>query len=115
MTNETQKLCVNHTDRPAAGKCIACFKPVCADCMVSHGGQDYCSRECVENSLKTAKRLEELNAADRRIRRKRLLKKIIFLLILGAAAYAAYHFVDRDRELQGKIKEKLNEGRSGAQ
>jgi hypothetical protein len=46
--------CAKHPEKEAAGMCVYCGKPHCADCLVEVDGKMYC-REDLTNVLKDAK------------------------------------------------------------
>jgi hypothetical protein len=60
-TRGREEMCVTHSDRPAAARCEACHKPVCAACVVSNAEGKFCSRECAARTaeFRTRTRKEE--------------------------------------------------------
>jgi hypothetical protein len=44
------KTCLNHPDRTAAARCVACHKPLCRECVVSTTDGNFCSRECASKA-----------------------------------------------------------------
>ena len=38
--------CENHPEKETNARCEYCWKPICADCLVTIGKKSYCSRQC---------------------------------------------------------------------
>ena len=102
------RVCINHPDREADTKCIACFKPICNDCIVSYGGQDYCSENCRDQALKTTANISDFQAKERLSAKKRAIKKMIIFIILAAIVGAAVYYIMNDKESMKKIEELQN-------
>jgi hypothetical protein len=107
------KVCLNHPDREATDRCVACFKPLCDECAISFQGDTYCSEECRDNALRTGANIADFKAAEKAARRKRLIKKLIVFVVLAAVAAAAAVYIMRDKKLSEKLGgdfEKIKKG-----
>jgi tetratricopeptide (TPR) repeat protein len=83
VTGRREEKCVAHPDRPAAVRCAACHKPVCAACAVSTAEGQFCSHEC-------AKRTADFRASDRTLKRPGagvggIVKIIVWLIVILVA------------------------------
>jgi len=105
----SERICMNHADREAESKCIACFKPICNECIIRFKGEDYCSDKCAEGAENTSQRIDEISAGQNRIKRKLIIRRILFLTILGIIAFLLYTFVFKDKKMMEKIKNQIEE------
>ena len=87
----SEKVCLNHTDTPAASRCTCCFKPICASCILSSKGEDFCSEKCQVNHERTASNISDIKSRDK----GGFGKTLIRLIILGAIAYGAWMYKDQ--------------------
>ena len=78
-------VCLNHTDREATTRCVTCFKPLCYDCVVRRGRNVYCSRECLENHQRTSGSISRFAAQELATQRRKLVRRIAFVLLVAAA------------------------------
>ncbi len=92
------KVCPAHPDRPAVGRCIVCFKPVCKECLVRANGQDYCSQKCADTHAKTSKTFDRFIEQERLERRRRLIRRIVYTILFLIVAYVAISFWVRNPE-----------------
>ncbi|MCK5803088.1 MAG: B-box zinc finger protein [Lentisphaeria bacterium] len=108
-------VCLNHTDRPAVVRCNACHKPLCEECILRVQDMNFCSQVCVDNFLKSADNMATYQAVQRARRRRKLIKRFIMLLVLGALGYGAYWYFTRNpdkfEELKNKANQAVEEGR----
>ena len=85
------KVCLNHPDREATNKCIACFKPLCDECVISGNGESYCSEKCMKQARSTVGNIERFQKAEKRAKFRRVVasffKLIVILAVLGALVY----------------------------
>lgn len=105
------KLCINHTDREAESKCISCFKPICNECIIRYKSQDYCSDQCAEGAEQTGAKIDEISSGQHRIRKKRILKKMLFFIIFIIMCILFYLFVFKNEGLIQIFKGKLEEAK----
>jgi hypothetical protein len=90
------KVCLNHPDRAASDKCIACFKPLCDECIISHNGYSYCSEKCLQQAQSTVQNIEKFKASEKKAKFRRLIRGIIkFLIFLAILAAIGYYLVDK--------------------
>ena len=82
-----EQMCVVCHDNPSAFLCIQCHKPVCDDCAFKDENGAFCSRDCAAN-YRSFRQAEARTATCCRI--GGLTKLIIVLLVLAAAAVAAW-------------------------
>ena len=83
----TNKVCRNHPDRAATARCETCLTPICDECFYERDGVIFCSRNCAANYEvvnRNLDRFESKKQADRRVHRKRRLRKFA-----RVSAYAA--------------------------
>lgn len=110
MAKISDSVCLNHPDTPAVTRCAACGRPVCAKCVVSNGGSDYCSENCAANARSAMGRVDGVMESKKRSDARSRLRTIIILVILAAAAAGGYfyyrnHKRDIDRSLQKTLRE----------
>ena len=86
------KVCLNHTDRPAIARCLSCRKPVCEECVVESNGEQFCSVICRQGHETT-----NANMATYREQTKGggLFGLLIKLAIIGAIAYFGWMYKDQ--------------------
>jgi hypothetical protein len=79
-------VCLNHTDRQATVKCATCFKPLCGECVLRHGRQVFCSKECLANTVRTSGILSRFIQHEKQSsrRQQQMTAAIIFVLSLFA-------------------------------
>ena len=85
------KVCLNHTDRPAVSRCLSCRKPVCEECIVESNGEKFCSVICREGHERTNANMD----AYREKSGGGFFGKIIKLAILAAIIYFAWMYKDQ--------------------
>ena len=101
-------VCINHTDREADTKCIACFKPICNDCIVAYGGQDYCSELCRDQAWETTANIANMQEKERANAKKKAMKKFIIFIIIAAIVGGAVYYIMNDKESMDKIQEQID-------
>ncbi len=102
------KVCINHPDREADTKCIACLKPICNECVVEYGEQAYCSVNCRDQAWKTTANIAEMQERERANAKKRAMKKFIIFIIFAAIVGGAVYYIMNDKDSMKKLKELRN-------
>jgi len=92
MASVPDRVCLNHTDRPAVSRCETCFKPLCDDCILLVEGTHFCSQECSEKYGESSERISDFNRRRTKDRRGRLVRRIITLLVLLGILAAGYWY-----------------------
>lgn len=98
MAGISETYCLNHPDTPAVARCATCGKHICAQCVVSRNGSQYCSEACAEAAVNSAGRVNTAMEAERRTAAKARVRNIILLIIIIAIAAAAYCFYRGNRD-----------------
>ena len=103
MANVEGKVCLNHTNVPAASRCTTCMKPVCTECTVTVNAEDFCSQTCAENHIRTSAELSRFKSKQK----SGLLKKIIILAILAGLAWFGWQNKDKILKFVDDKKEEM--------
>ena len=109
------KVCLNHPDREATDKCIACFKPLCSECVVDFHGDSYCSESCRDGALKTTANIAEFQEKEKAAAKKRAIKKLIIFVILAGLIGAAVYYVMHDKKLRNQLEEQAKKVKAGVE
>ena len=111
MPNMTGKMCISHTATPAVTRCVMCFKPLCADCIVVSDGADTCSDECAQNYLNSASLRHDMERKEILKKKQALKRKIIraIVLIIVAVAILVYLTKFRRPDLEKKAVDTANQ------
>ncbi len=107
MPNMEGKVCLNHTDTPATSRCLTCFKPLCNRCVVTLGGQDFCSQTCADKHAATNQHLIEFQAREKARKARERMKKIIFIILFLAIAAGAYWYWSKNRGAFEKTRDSI--------
>jgi len=107
MPNVEDKVCPNHPEVAAVSRCASCFKPLCSDCIIKQGSNDFCSDQCASNFSATNKHFNALNEREKarkfRARIKKILMAIIFLCIV---AFTYKYWSENKEKIDKKLKSK---------
>ena len=103
------KVCLNHPDREATDRCVACFKPLCDECVISYEGQPYCSESCRDGALKTTANIADFQQAEQRSKRKRAVRKFIILLIIAAVIAGAVYYLMHDKKYGSQLQQQIQQ------
>ena len=74
--------CFNHSEEPAVARCAVCGKAVCAKCVVSKNGGNYCSEACAARAESAAGRVDTAMGDKKTIDARRRLRAIIVVVVL---------------------------------
>ncbi|MFP4058434.1 MAG: hypothetical protein ACLF0G_16320 [Candidatus Brocadiia bacterium] len=78
-----ERHCIHHPDRPAAGLCHHCHRPICEECRYEAPSEGlFCSQECYDRHLAYRSRRQPV------IRRGRLKSFLVGLVLLAGLAAA---------------------------
>ena len=81
-----QRQCINHTERPAAGQCNLCHKPICEECRYGEAPAGlFCSRECYDKHLAYGSRKQAV------LHSSRLKSMVIGIVVLAVVAAVAVY------------------------
>ena len=83
-----EHMCVVCHDEPAAFRCKQCHKPVCDECAFKDENGAFCRRECAANY----RSFKQHKALTRPAKAGSLLKTIVILIVLAAAAVAVFAY-----------------------
>lgn len=97
MAEASNNVCPNHPNTPAVARCTTCGKPVCAKCVVTKNGFQYCSAKCASLAESTKGNVDTVLTAKKKTDSKSKVRTIITLIILIAAVAAGYFFYQRNR------------------
>ncbi len=98
MADLSESVCLNHPDTPAAARCATCGKPVCARCIVTRNGSNYCSETCADNAAKTVGRVNDVLENKKKVDAQGKRRTLIVLVILLAAAAAGYYYYSQNKD-----------------
>lgn len=93
-----ESVCLNHPDTPAVTRCSACGKPVCANCVVSKDGSNFCSVNCAQKASGATGRVDDILGSKKKTERKSAIRTFIILFILIAAAAAGYFYYTQNKD-----------------
>ena len=103
MPNMDNKVCLNHTSTPATSRCTTCFKPICDECILKEGSEDFCCQICIEKHKRTDENIQLLKSR----KKSNLPGKIIKLVIIGAIIYGAWKYREPIKKLFDQGKKEL--------
>jgi hypothetical protein len=107
MAKMSGQVCLTHPDRAAVSRCETCFKPLCEECIQHEGGKHFCSSTCVENFAQSEERIDTLDARNKAARRKKLIRRLVYLIILAAIAYFAYRWLQSNPDKSEQLKQRF--------
>ena len=112
-------VCLNHPNTPAVKRCAVCSKPLCAECVQMHDGVPYCSDLCWDNAKRTGMLVKDVEERKKSTAVKVLIRKIVYLFIIAALAYAGWHYrydiKKWFKKAESGAKEQLEKGKQGIQ
>ena len=82
-------VCLNHPNTPAVFRCTTCFKPICAVCALEQHGKRFCSDKCAEDFAGSAQRVAQYDQSTRREKSRKLVRRLVTMLAVGAITYVA--------------------------
>lgn len=98
MARISDSYCLNHPDTPAAARCAACGKPVCARCVVTQNGVDYCSEACARAAADSAGRVDSAVEAGRRNASKARARQAVTLIVIVVIALVGWFLFKKYRK-----------------
>ncbi len=98
MSNVSNSVCPKHPDNAAVCRCLACFKPICHECVNYVNNETFCSPTCAENHIRSSADLARFKSKQK----SGVLKKVIILAVLAALAWVAWSNQDKIKELINK-------------
>lgn len=98
-------VCLNHPDREAVTVCAACGRPLCKECIVSDGKDNYCSDLCLRRGQESCQRAKEVIVTSAKVDRKLHLRALIWFIILALLVAGAWFFYQKN---QKKVDRKFN-------
>ena len=91
MSEVSNSVCLNHPDTPAVTRCSACGKPVCAKCVVTRNGVQYCSDRCAALAESRKADVGMVMESKKKVDSARRIRAIVVFIVLVAAAAAGYY------------------------
>ena len=91
MSEVSNSVCLNHPDTPAVARCSACGKPVCAKCVVTRNGVQYCSDRCAALAESRKADVGMVMESKKKVDSARRIRAIVVFIVLVAAAAAGYY------------------------
>ena len=82
MAGMSGTYCLNHPDTPAVARCATCGKHICAQCVVTKNGTNYCSEACAQAAANSAGRVDTAVEAGRRNASKALVRRVVTLIVI---------------------------------
>ena len=105
MAGMSGTYCLNHPDTPAVARCATCGKHICAQCVVTKNGTNYCSEACAQAAANSAGRVDSAEQAGRRNASRARTRSIIILIILIAiGAGAWYYYKTHSKEVNSFVQ-----------
>ena len=92
MSEVSNSVCPNHPDTPAVARCSACGKPVCAKCIVTRNGVQYCSDRCAALAESRKADVGTVLASKKKVDSARRIRAVVVFIVLVAAAAAGYYY-----------------------
>ena len=98
MSEALNSVCPNHPDTPAVARCSACGKPVCAKCLVTRNGVQYCSDRCATLAESRKADVGIVLESKKRVDSARKIRSVVILIVIIAAVAAGYYFYRHNRK-----------------
>ena len=92
MPEVSNNVCPNHPDTPAVARCSVCGKPVCAKCLVTRNGVQYCSDRCAALAESRQADVGMVLESKRKVDSARKVRSVIIFILIVAAAAAGYYY-----------------------
>ena len=90
--------CFNHSEEPAVARCAVCGKAVCAKCVVSKNGGNYCSEACAARAESSAGRVDTAMGDKKTIDARRRLRAVIVVVVLIAIVAAGVFYYRNNKD-----------------
>ena len=98
MSEVLNSVCPNHPDTPAVARCAACGKPVCAKCLVTRNGVQYCSAQCASLAESRKDDVRIVMDSKKKVDSARKIRSVVILIVIIAAVAAGYYFYRHNRK-----------------
>lgn len=98
MSEALNSVCPNHPDTPAVARCSACGKPVCAKCLVTRNGVQYCSDRCATLAESRKADVGIVLESKKKADSARRIRSVVVLVVIVAAVVAGYYFYRQNRK-----------------
>jgi competence protein ComGC len=111
MADMEGKVCPNHPEVEAVSRCVGCFKPLCQECVVKEGSQDFCSSQCATNHAESSEHFGDAQANERKRKVKKLIKTLVVLIIVCVAVVFGMEYYKKNKD---SVDEKLKNAKEQA-
>ena len=92
MSEVSNSVCLNHPDTPAVARCSACGKPVCAKCIITRNGVQYCSDRCAALAESRKADVGTVMKSKKKVDSARKIRAVVVLIVIVTAAAAGYYY-----------------------